>query len=51
MVRHTGEDFIDIKRIAIASVPAFQASGINGPELDTQEADRFPADCDTSLSE
>ena len=45
------EDFVDEEGIAEASVPAFQASSINGPELDTPEADRFPANSYASFSE
>jgi hypothetical protein len=45
------EDFIDVERVAIASVFSFQTTGINGTELDTPEADRFTADGDSSFSE
>jgi hypothetical protein len=49
LVRHTGEDFIDVERVTIASVFALQATCKNGTELDAPEADRFSADSDTSL--
>jgi hypothetical protein len=49
MVRHTGEDFIDVEGVAVASVLAFQPSGINGSELDAPQADRFSGYSDTSL--
>jgi hypothetical protein len=32
-------------------MPAFQATGINGPELDAPRADGFATDGDTSFSE
>jgi hypothetical protein len=32
------EDFIDVEGIAVAPVFALNASGINGPELDTEPA-------------
>ena len=49
MVRHTGENFIDVERVAEASMLSLQAAGINGPELDTPEADRLPADRDSAF--
>jgi hypothetical protein len=45
------EDFIDVERVAIASVFELQAQGINRAKLDTPETDRFPGDNDASLSE
>ena len=51
MVRHTGEDFIDVEGIAVASVLAFQAAGINGSELDAPQSNCFSTDRDTSFSE
>ena len=45
------EDFIDVERVAIASVLSLQATGINRSELDAPEADRFAADDDASFSE
>ena len=41
MVRHTGEDFVDVESVAVASVLAFQSACINRSELDAPEADRF----------
>ena len=49
MVRHTGEDFVDVEGIAVASVLSFQSAGIDSSELDTPEADRLPADSDPPL--
>ena len=51
MVRHTGEDFIDVEGIAEAAVPPFQSACINGSELDTPEAYRFSGYSDASFGE
>ena len=51
MVRHTGEDFIDVEGVAITSVSTFQSTGINGTELDAPEADWFSADSDASFGQ
>ena len=51
MVRHTGEDFIDIEGVAVASVFSLQSAGINSSKLDAPEPDRFAADIDASFSE
>jgi hypothetical protein len=51
MVRHTGEDFIDVEGITVASMLSFQSACINGSELDTPEPDRFTADSDASLGQ
>jgi len=51
MVRHTGEYFIDIEGIAIASVTSLQSPGAQFPELDAPEANRFQSDDDASLSQ
>ncbi len=51
MVRHTGKDFIDEERVAIASVLSFQSSSVNGSELDAPETDCFSADGDASFSQ
>ena len=51
MVRHTGEDFIDVESVAVAPALSFQSSGVEGTELDTPEADRFAANCNASFSE
>ena len=45
------EEFIDIEGIAISSVFSFQASGVEGSEFDTPEADRFSGYSDASFSE
>ena len=45
------EEFIDIEGIAVSSVFSFQASGVEGSEFDTPEADRLPADRDAALGE
>jgi hypothetical protein len=51
MVRHTGEDFIDVEGIAIAPVLSLQPAGINGSELNAPQADRFSGYSDASLCE
>nr|WP_279244836.1 hypothetical protein [Candidatus Litorirhabdus singularis] len=51
MVRHTGEDFVDVEGIAIASVLLFQSPGVHCTELDAPEADCFAAYCDATLCE
>ena len=51
MVRHTGEDFVDEERIAVASVLAFQSTGIDCSKLDTPQADRLSGYSDASFSE
>ena len=51
MVRHTGDDFIDIAGVAIASVLTFQSSSVQSAELDAPKTERFAADGDTAFSE
>ena len=51
MVRHTGEDFVDIEGITVAPMLWFQSSGADGAEFDAPEADRFPGDDDATLSQ
>ena len=51
MVRHTGEDFIDVEGVAVASVLSFQAASVNRTELDAPEADRFSTDGNASFCE
>ena len=51
MDRHTGEDFIDIKGVAIVAMLSFQATGINGTEFDAPEANCFAGDSDASFGE
>jgi len=51
MVRHTGEDFVDVESVAVALVLSFQAAGINCSELDAPEADRFSGYSDTPFGE
>ena len=45
------ENFIDVERVAIASVFSLQAAGINGTEFDAPKTDCFATDSDTSFSE
>jgi len=49
MVRHTGEDFIDVKSVTVTSVLSFQSPGIDGTKLDAPESDRFAGYSDASL--
>ena len=51
MVRHTGEDFIDVEGITVASVLSFESASVYRAEFDTPEADRFAADGDASLGQ
>ena len=51
MVRHTGEDFIDVESVAVASVLSLQSACIDGSELDTPEADGFATNSDAPFSE
>ena len=51
MVRHTGEDLIDVKCVPKASVLSLQAAGIDGSKLDAPEANPFTANSDPSFSE
>ena len=39
MVRHTGEDFIDVEGVAESSVLSLQAAGVDRTELDAPQAD------------
>ena len=51
MVRHTGEDFIDVEGIAVTPVLPLQSSDIERAELDAPETNRFSADSDASFSQ
>ena len=51
MVRHTGEDFIDVESVAIAAVFSFQSSSVYSAEFDAPEADSFSADENSSFCE
>jgi hypothetical protein len=50
MARHTGEDFIDVKGIAVTTMFPFQSSRVYRTEFYTPESNCFPADSDVSLS-
>jgi hypothetical protein len=45
------EDFIDVERVAVASMFSFQSTGIYGTKLDTPETNRFCADTGSSFIE
>jgi hypothetical protein len=51
MVRHTGENFIDVEGIAVAPMLFLQSAGINGSKLETPETDRFSGYGDTAFGE
>jgi hypothetical protein len=51
LVRHTGEDFIDVEGIAVAWVFSVQSSSIETAKFDTPKADRFAAHGDATFSE
>jgi hypothetical protein len=51
MVRHTGEDFINVEGVAVTSVLSFQTPCIFGTEFDTPQSDGFIADSDASFGE
>ena len=51
MVRHTGEDFINVEGVAKASMLSFQSSGVESTEFYAPEADRFAANSDPSFGE
>jgi len=38
LVRHTGEDLIDVEGVTVAAVLSFQSPGVNGTELDAEPA-------------
>ena len=44
------KDFIDVERIAEASMLSFQAASIDCSEFDAPQTDSFTADGDASLS-
>jgi hypothetical protein len=45
------KDFVDVERVTVASMLSSQATGVNGYELDTPEANRLPSDNDAAFSE
>jgi hypothetical protein len=49
MVRHAGEDFIDIEGVTIASVLAFQSAGIDSSELDAPKTNCLSGDSDAAF--
>jgi hypothetical protein len=51
MVRHTGEDFIHVECIVVASVLTLQPASIQRTEFDAPKKDGFTAYDDTPLSE
>jgi len=51
MIRHTGEDFIDVECVAVTLVLPLQAPSVYSSEFDTPKADSFATNCDASFSE
>jgi len=51
MVRHSGEDLVDVESITIATVLPLQSAGINGSKFDAPQADRFTGYSDASFCE
>jgi len=51
MVRHTGKDFINVKRITVTAVLSLQSACIYGTELDTPKTDCLSTDDNASLGE
>ena len=49
MVRHNGENLINVEGVAIDLVLSFRSAPINSSELDAPEANCFSSDRDTSL--
>jgi hypothetical protein len=49
LVRHPGEDFIDEKGTAVASVFSLQPSSVYSTKFDTPKSNCFAADSDASL--
>ena len=44
MVRHTGEDFVDVESVAVATVSVFQSACIDRSEFVAPESDGLSAD-------
>ena len=51
MVRHTGEDFVDIECIAVSPMLPLQSTGVKRAKLDTPETDGFSGYSDATFSE
>jgi len=49
MVRYTGEDFINVERVAAAVMSALQSIGALGPKFITPESYGLVADCNTTF--
>ena len=46
MVRHTGEDLVNVKGVPVSAMPTFQMACIHRTEFNAPESDRFPGDDD-----
>ena len=51
MVRHTGEDFVNVESVAKAAVLSPQSPRVDCSELDAPETNRFAADDDSSFGQ
>jgi hypothetical protein len=51
MVRHTGEAFINVESVTVASVFSLKPSGVKRSGFDTPQADRFPGKDDVSFGQ
>ena len=51
MVRHTGEDFINVEGVAISATLPLQSPSVQRAKFDAPEPYRFAADSDASLCE
>ena len=49
LIVNLNEGFIDVERVAVASVFSFQSTGVYDTKLDTPETNRFSANSDTSF--
>ena len=49
LIVNLNEGFIDVERVAVASVFSFQSTGVYDTKLDTPETNRFSADSDSSF--
>ena len=49
MVRHTGEDFIDVEGVAVAAMLSLESAGARGTKFDTPQADRLTSDEDPAF--
>jgi hypothetical protein len=51
MVRHTGEDLIDVEGVAVTTMISLQSPGVNSTEFDAPKTDRLQRDDDATFSQ